>query len=57
MTIKELNCIVFNAEIYKKVENLHFLYDKRYSDYATNEKYKTLVKEIIALVQLEKCKK
>ena len=57
MTQKELNCIISNAEIYKKVENLRFLYDKRYSDYATNEKYKTLAKEIIALVQLEKCKK
>lgn len=57
MTIKELNCIVSNAEIYKKVENLRFLYDKRFSDFATNERYKTLSKEIIALVQLEKCKK
>ena len=57
MTQKELNCIISNAEIYKKVENLRFLYDKRYIDYATNEKYKTLAKEIIALVQLEKCKK
>lgn len=57
MTIKELNCLVSNAEIYKKIENLHFLYDKRYTDYTTNEKYKTLAKEIIALVQLEKCKK
>ena len=56
MTQKELILLVSSDKIYKKVENLHFLHEKRFVDYVTNEKYKALMKEILAMIQLEKAK-